>query len=496
MKQYVTSESERETLLESGFRDDGIAFYVPEAADGAATRQVFTRVSGANSRHYMTSGAEADVRKDESPAFFALTEQVEGAVPLMRVYYQNACGLSHDELVAGKPRFELARRQGDGFPLTKLRWSGLRAETTLVVEALDQGCPFQGLVAPQAVAGFVSKDTSVTYQPWVMPDVLKASLPNKELFIERAIRRHETPSIARSFVRISPAAEPKLDWSYGFKAGQGLGSFRNIPCGAADANCWGAPRMESDLVDTAFYSLELQRRAQGQLFGEWWVMYADYAADTNGKYRMTVKTKADLTEDSYLYVSMEVDAFSTGRRYPQILISDRDAPVQYQLKNGNTLILQTFSDWPTRYELQVCNHRNWDVNDQCPRFDFHYKRPADDPNASLSISPVPEVGEQVGMDQTNLFEIYVLRKLAYVFLDRKPFGCAVLPTAGVPKGPVTVTFGDVLYHSGVDDLYTYTKRRWRTETSRRFDNLGFKSHVPPPPWNPTRFPCTPHLKTN
>jgi hypothetical protein len=346
------------------------------------------------------------------------------------------------------------------------------------------------------MAAFTSNDSKVSYQAWQTAAELKASTASQELYINGQFDGTNPRPIARSFVKISPAEAPALDWSHGFRAADSLGDFGNIPCGAADGNCWGAPRSESSLVDTAFYSLELTRRTQGTMFGEWWVLYGDYAADTNGKYRMTAKAKGEITADSYLYVSMEVDAFTTGRRYPQILISDRDAPVQYALKDGNTLILQTFSDWPNRYELQVCDHRNWDVNNQCPRFDFYYQRPANDPNASTGLAPIPEVGEEVGMDQANLFEIYVSSKAAFVFLDRKPFGCAYLPATGVPTGAVTVTFGDVLYHSGVDNLYDYTKRRWRVDTSRRFDNLGFKSHVAAPAWNATRFPCTPHLKTN
>ena len=52
---------------------------------------------------------------------------------------------------------------------------------------------------------------------------------------------------------------------------------------------------------------------------------------------------------------MQVDGFSTFRRYPQIMISDQSAPVQWNMKKGNTLIVETFEAWPNTYEFQVCN---------------------------------------------------------------------------------------------------------------------------------------------
>jgi hypothetical protein len=70
-------------------------------------------------------------------------------------------------------------------------------------------------------------------------------------------------------------------------------------------------------------------------------------------------------------------------------------------------------------------------------------------------------------------------------------GCAILPQNAsnqpvMASGPVTVTFGDVLYHSGIDvpdPPYTFHQRHLKLETQRHFDELGWKSGVGPPPWN-------------
>jgi hypothetical protein len=496
-KRYVTSTTDRDDLLKKGFRDDGIAFYVPAAADGT-TVQVSTSVKpdamyGDTQYYFLDGSPEAAVRTGATPAFIALAAAADGAVPLKRVFYQNGCGESHDELVAGEARFERARRQGDKLPLWDLHWSGLTGPTTLVVEALDQGCPYPGFLSTKANPAFTTPPGfSTMYDAWLTVDDARAASKTGELFINGQFDSSSKPRpIARSFIKVAPAPAPNLDWSYGFKPDDSLGTLHDIPCASADGNCYGQARQTSDTVETEFFLTQENRLAQGPLFGELWVTYSDAEADTNGKFRLTPLTKATMTDDSFVYAREEVASFTTGRRYPQILISDRDTPVQIHLAEGNTLVLQTFGDWPNVYQLEVCDHKNWDVNDQCPAFDFYHQfTDAANPDTVSGLAPVPEVGEHVGLDRSTLLEIYASTKRAYLFLDGLPFGCADLPTAGVPKGPVTVSFGDVLYHSSADALFDFTGKKLHHDTVRHFDNLGFKSNVASPKWDETRFPCT------
>ncbi len=116
-----------------------------------------------------------------------------------------------------------------------------------------------------------------------------------------------------------------------------------------------------------------------------------------------------------------------------------------------------------------------------------------DPTMVTGLAPVDEVGEHVGMDRGTRFDVYASTKRVYMFLDEKAYGCADLPTAGVPTGPVTVTFGDVLYHSDADEVFAFTKAHMQYETRRHYDNLGFKSAVSAPSWDEARLPCVSHL---
>jgi hypothetical protein len=233
--------------------------------------------------------------------------------------------------------------------------------------------------------------------------------------------------------------------------------------------------------------------AYGPVMGELWVSYADVGADTNGKYRLTAKQKANMDPSTFLHVTMEVDGYSTARRYPQILISDQDAPVQYNLPQGHTIIVQPRGEgsqwyyWPVDLNLQICNMRTWDVNEQCPQYDLYHI--TKDGGTVVRLAPNDEVGEHASADHRILFDVFTSTRRTYLFLDGQPYACADLPSVGVPNGPVTVTWGDALYHSAVDLTLAFHTDHMQIEQRRHFDNLGFSSGLPAPSWDDVRFPC-------
>jgi hypothetical protein len=91
-----------------------------------------------------------------------------------------------------------------------------------------------------------------------------------------------------------------------------------------------------------------------------------------------------------------------------------------------------------------------------------------------------------------------------------PYSCTEFPgkaddgkTYSPPSGQVTVTWGDVLYHSAVDfatgggdimgNSYVFHRAHMHRTTRRHFDNIGFVSNVPPPTWDDTLYPCVPAM---
>jgi hypothetical protein len=489
-KEYTTSETRRTELLADRWRDDGVVFYVP--APGAAGTKPLYAGRGSNPRLYWVDGAEGSQRQGTA-AMNLLSEAVPGeTVPLMRVHYWNGCGNSHDELTPSVPRFERARYQGDELPMFDLHWSGLTGETTLVVEALAEGCPFIDVLAP--ISRSASTDDGVNYPAYLTIDEARAASSTGEVFVngQHAATNRPRP-IARSFVKVSPAPKPEMDWFAGFGPDETIPDFMKLgfgePCNNPEnPNCTQERRQVSDYADITFYGATFNRNGIAPVLGELWVTYADWMADVGGKFRMTPSTRATMSSSSYLHVTMEVDAYTTARRYPQMLISDGELPVQGHLSDANTIIVQTFSDsgtpnWPFAYQIQVCDHRPWEVNNQCPSADLY--------RTSSGIAPGAEVGERTGVDRSTKFDVYLSTQRAYLFLDGEPYGCQDLPTSGVPSGSVSVTFGDALYHSGADELFTFHEENQKVFAKRHFDNLGFKSDADVPGWDETRFPCYP-----
>ena len=527
-KLYTTSTATRAQLFTDFARDDGIAFYVP-ASSSAAITQIYMAEDQPGQpyrdRYYFPAGAEAAQHSTKTAAFSVLTAPAPGTEPLLRVFYKNNCGWSHDELSVGISRFERAYQQGDQLPAFSVIWTGLTTQTTLVVEALDRGCPYQGHLSPQSVPQVTSYFgvLPLVHQPFLTIEQVRANSATGEVFING---QAGTPwiwnavaldggslnapwgagtslpnAIARSFITVAPKPHAAMDFFDNFGADGGTQPFTEVPCGVAGGNCYATWRQQSAKYDQMFINAEYVTGstkglyAFGQELGEWWVTYGDVGADTNGKYRLTPLQKAIMNDTTYLHATMEVDGVSSTRRYPQLIISDQEIPVQYNLASGHTLVVQLRAmttptyDFPVNYELQICSLRTWDVNNQCPGYDL-YHRLGSDGTTVLKLLPNDEVGEHVTAGRRTLFDVYASSRRVYLFLDGQPYACAILPASGAPKaGPVTVTWGDVLYHSAADHTFAFHANQMQIDTRRHFDNLGFSSGVLAPAWDETRLPC-------
>ena len=484
-KKYVGA-AEHKTLSAAGWRDDGIAFYAPP--DGPGLTTIYTALSG-DARLYFGDDSEKLARSSLGPtaAFGVSIAPGTGTQPLYRVFYSTGCGKSHDELVVGKARFDRAVHQGLT-PIPQVNWAGLTGPTTLVVEALDRGCPFQGHLSPQHI------DAGVHQEFLTLAD-LRGRDPLGEVFVNGQHSPENRPrAIAFSKVQVRPAALEAMDFSDDFPPDGGT----ILPLTPVSTAQFQSARFDSPAYDVTFYSMDLPYIAIGPMLGGLWVTYADWAADTNGKFRLTAKQKATLSSSAFLHVMEEVDIVTTDRRYPQIWISTGNAPIQENLTTSNSLVVQTFGQWPPRVDVELCDHRTWDVNNQCPR--FYIDKLSQDPFASDPLPPHAEVGELSGVDRRVRFDVYASSARAYVLLDGQPWACVNLPppaAGGMPAGEVTVTFADVLYHSGVDvpdPPYAFHQKYMSTETRRQIDAIGFKSGVAAPAWDESRLPCSSTFK--
>jgi hypothetical protein len=481
-KRYVVDESERATLLAEGWRDDGVAFYVPSQA-GDTTQTVSRAQAGefdGDAPLYFSSSAEASARDSSEAAFEVLKDAADVTVPLYRVYFTGACGGNHDELAAGEARFNRVLDQGPQ-PTWEVDWPEVTPGSVLVVEALDAGCPFQGHLSPVAIPATGNAQAFIT-----LDDARDAS--TGELFINGQFDPANRPQpIARSFICLEPGANESMDWFEDF-------SDFSAELTETDRLTYGGMNLylTGDTFDVSFFSIEQEVWALGSIGNELWATYADWASDTNGKLRLTPKQSASLSDSTFLHATMSVDAVSTGRRYPQLWVSDVGHPVQDNMVDGGVLNMQTFGGWPSVVQIQICDHRNWDVNDQCPAYALERTEFSEEP-----FPPHAVAAERTSVGLKVRFDFYVSTQRAYAFYDGQPYGCADLPDGFLNSGDAHVTFGDVLYHSGVDepivltDDYRFHKLYQLTETTRHFDDLGFSSGVSAPAWDEARLPCAP-----
>ena len=198
-----------------------------------------------------------------------------------------------------------------------------------------------------------------------------------------------------------------------------------------DHRCFDSANFYSDL-----YSAESDRNSIGVTGGQLEVRVSDYAADTNGKVRITSKVAAQLSSSNYLHVTMDGVNHVTRRRYPQIITSDAPPPVQDNLPVGKTIILQTFDNTPSISEFQLCNHRTWDVNNQCPRFNMA-SRPVPLPGLPFGgLRPLHMISDKQGKDRSARCDAYFSSTQSYLFLDGAPYGCVIFPdVTALPKWP-------------------------------------------------------------
>jgi hypothetical protein len=513
---YVVGVAERDRLLAEGYRDDGIAFYAPDAG----TRPVYRREYeadwvGKHPTYFYVDGPEAEMhaeREDSTVDFgerFRVLETEEaGAVPLYRVFY--LATNAHDVLAAGEARFKRALEQGNQ-PIWSLTWPGLTGKTTLVIEALDEGCPFPGgyLASEHADATPDGGD-----YPSITLDEARLS-ESGEVFVNGQHDPANRPTpIARSYVDVEPEPDPEMDWFEGFDVGAAWAGFEleTIPN-------WGVyyRRNEDYAIDFGGCT---PNNTVGPVLGQLIFGGGDYGSSCN----MSITPRGIdpvIAANDYLHVRMATDVPSTLRRYPQIMITtapivepgsledEFQVPVRNRLGpfpfeegympgqgSERTIIVQPFGTVP-ELQIQFCNRRGWGVSVQCPRANIHGYHVGDyEAEWEEPWTPVPVMAEVSGHDRPVQFDVYASTERVYVFMDEKPAGCAVLPAGAMPAGNVTVVFGAVGYHLGIDEgvvpdtsPHRYLKAYSLTHDDHTFDDLGISNGVAAPLWDESRLPC-------
>jgi hypothetical protein len=553
-KIYTTSSTLRTQLLGEGGRDDGIVFYVPSAASSSTATIYHSEfkmpVGGMMpnySEYYLTSSQLSGRQNDTTPpapAFQVFTSQVTGTVPLLASRMNP--GNSHTELSVGNERFKRATWQGPG-PLWHLEWSPITGPTTLVVEALAQGCPYQGFLTPTSV-------NAPPHQPFLTLAQMAQASPTGEVYINgqfdlpgvaplslnwladggvplMRIGSQSPVPIARSYIQVAPQPHDPTawDWYEGFSIDAAAPTFTpapdpvscncdtdggGLPCwsGAGTCGFWTSPQLNASayFIDNPS---AVSAMSYGPMLGQFWDAFDDWQQDVSASLRFTAPTTATIDSDptKFLHITWSVDTVSTDRRYPQLIVTDQGNPMEdaFLNPNSNVLLIQTFYGPAMEVEVEafhgLFNGHPWAVNNQAPPHEIiDYNSWFNDyPAGPNQVEPPSQPPfESAGMDQPTTFDAFISSTLLYVFMNGGPAGCMEYPSNGysLTGKTVTVTFGDVLYHEGsTDEMVCYQPKPFSFmyehechETKRHWDDLGFKSGVPAPAWNSTLFPCIPY----
>jgi hypothetical protein len=492
---YVVGTVARDALLADGWRDDGVAFYVP--IDGKRMLRASDEMSALL---FFVDGPEADARSASDDRFQILADEEPDSVPLHRIHYW--MGAQYDVLAAGDANRERVLYQGN-IPITSVTWPGIRGQTTFVIEALDHGCPFPGgflgaLAAPAADGLGTTADTIL------LEDARNPA--TGELFVNG---QHEIDSrpqpIARAFVTVSPETHPAMDWFMAFD--EPLGSLTSV---YEDGN--GVRILQNEQLSVEFVSAPVDY--------SYGIVLDQFAIGSSASFSLTARNAGShLVQGDFLHATMAVDIASTGRRYPQIFITNAPADLEQYTNGAHThTITARLGPWPfemeapgeyqsilvqmfgPRPELQVefCDQRGWGVSQQCPRaniYGFHAGTELAD--WSEAWLPNPVMGELAGMDRPVKFDVYASTERVYVYIEDEPAGCAILPAGRMPAGDVAVVFASAGYHIDIDESveqpgsqHQYWHRFSANHVERRFDDLGVDSEVPlPTTWDESRLPC-------
>ena len=528
--EYVVDLDQRAMLLAQGWRDDGIAFYTAKSATKNVYRVHYAPGAdwqGDNVVFFFTDGPEHDARAAQ-PAkdienlgmrFQILDAQASGSVALHRVTYPG----TFDVLAAGEARYQQVLHQG-ARPVTSLTWPGLKADTRLIIEALDAGCPFpNGYIAAEHKDADIDRTSMEAFnQPSLTLD--EARLSSGEVFINGQHDPQSRPKpVARAYVDVKPEAASKMDFLATFDDGAAWKPFTKWQ----DNNAF-IFRNEDWAIDTSGCT---ENFTFGPLLGQFLLGFADGGSSCNVS--MTPRqVPTELSADKYLHVRMSSDIPSSNRRYPQILITNvplqadppadasniDDVPVHSRLGNfpyqvlgpdmkpgtaddqkaegGQSIVVQPFGGYQET-QIEYCDTRGWGVSQQCNRANVYGFHAGDYQDTwKQTWTPVPVQGDLAGYDRPVQWDVYTSNQRVYVFMDGKPSACAVLPAGRMPAGAVTVAYRAVIYHCGIDESvvpddtgHQYEHNYSLCHSDRKLDDLGIELSAPAPSWDESVLPC-------
>jgi len=459
------------------------------------------------------------------------TARVQDAIVFCAGYFQ------HNDVWSGER--ELVRA---------VEVNGIPTDATIVIEAVDQTCPFTGIMGN-------SHQVITPINPGIEDDQMHDFYFYTREEIEAAygaliVNGHggngsltglpadEIPPrvLARTTVRTvvdpnSPA--PVATFFDGFEDSQPLAFLR-------DAN--EHDRTQNGMIfqndKWTGYTFGAERSQMFIENGQFHSLNADWAQDIFSQNYLTPRTLATLDDETYVHATFEVHGNPTGRRYWWFFMCGADEVGQ--TFGADDVLTNEIINTPFFYQPDGRNPSmsGWNCVQVFPRDGFPYdlapsnERPQTDISVIVNrsgqgerdsvVNPSPNQygldwtprafyrtldanGQFAGpvMDDQQLiaprarYDIYVRRDRVLFFVNGELRVCSDFPDAALTMAEAAVGFGQVLYHSAAERLEFFAEHNDRSGQmyyreitpffdARTWDNMGFETNAAAPSFDEGR----------
>jgi hypothetical protein len=489
-------------VLVAANRDSAI-FVVPE-------------VAGAQDYRIMTVPGGVDVKNDNG------AETVNGAAITCAGYRQHNAPQGPRQLLR---QIEVTALPAD-------------VETRLVIEAVDQGCPFAGLLAGQ------HGDVNVTFE-----EVEQGARGVFSVFTEQEIRSKYGSLLLNGHVA---ASKPGQQAPYVAPKVLARTTVRIKPRGTAQSPTTFFDDFTQDGLPQFVQAMPtFDRSQQGKMFssdkftfytygatfsqfffarGQMHMLLADWDQDIMSSNVAYPKKPMQLSDTDYLHVTFEVASNATSRRYWWMLLCGADQAGKTMAADGKLLgnIIQTpfFMDNDGRNP----SVEGWNCLQLFPRQGWPFSLAPDNTNPESEVRVMVNKAGQLGRDsvvnvspmmwdstdtgppswfrQLNAqkqpskpilddqqllaprakFDVFIKRDRLVMYVNGEQRICNDFGAQKLTMAEGALGYGQVLYHSAAErlefnvDYWVRTGQRYYIENTpfidvRSWDNVGYSEHV-------------------
>lgn len=425
--------------------------------------------------------------------------------------------------------------------LRRVEVAGLAGETRLVVEAIDEACPFTGVLGVEHADLIVDKDEvdpvdHGVYSVFTEPEIVEAygslivngHAPGAKTGSPAPLQ--PTKVLARTTLRVTPAgaADSPMQFFEDFATSDQPVFISDLP---GLGRSMKGKLFENERFTFTSYGADLTQSFVDR--GRLHTLLADWAQDIFSTNVMYPRSAVELSDTDYLHVTFTVAGNATGRRYWWLALCGAETPGATIDQEGRLLgdIIQT----PFFYQADGLDPsvEGWNCLQVFPRDGFPFSLPPTDTDPEsevrvmvnlagapehenvVNVSPpmypedigkpswyrqrdaegnlvAPMLDDQMLVAPSARYDLYIRRDRVVMYVEGEQRLCNDFPQVALTMAEGALGFGQVLYHSLAErielhaEYWDRTGQRYYLENTpfidaRAWDDVGYTEHVPAPP---------------